>query len=98
MVLTINGNKKSCKLTQQGIMKAKDYIKTLEKKRKEILDAKLDTANETALPTMEDIVSDIECFFDDNLMEYCNSWGITDSYSADIPLCLDFGKDIDFSQ
>ena len=98
MVLEINGKKRLCKLTLQGITDVKDYIKALKKKRKEILNAKLDTANETMLPTLEDIVSDIEQFFDDQLMEYCNSWGITDSYSADVPLCLKFGKDITFAE
>ena len=47
------------KLTQTGEDKVKFYIKTLELKRKEILDAGKDTANETKLPTIEDIVTDI---------------------------------------
>ena len=94
MILTINGKEKSCRLTQEGIEKVKDYIRELKAKRKEILDAKLDTADETALPDMQDIISDIESFFDDEFMEYMNNWGVTDDYNSDYPLHLKFGKDI----
>ena len=95
MVLQIDGIRKPCRLTREGMEKVKAYIAELEAKRKEILDAKLDTANETALPDIQDITSDIEWFFDDELMEYMNNWGVTDDYNSDYPLHLVFGKDIE---
>ena len=36
-----------------------DYIRELEAKREEILDAGKDTADETTIPTAEDILSDV---------------------------------------
>lgn len=96
MIITINGKEKVCRLTEEGINHIHDYIDELSAKRKEILDAGKDTANETPLPNMNDIVSDIQTFFDDEFMEYCNGWGVTDHYNADWPLRLEFGKDIEY--
>jgi hypothetical protein len=94
MVLEIDGKDVECELTPQGLAEVEHYIAELKAKRKEILDAEIDTADYTDIPTVEDIVSDIECFFDEELMEYCNSWGVTDYYDADWPLHLIFGEDI----
>lgn len=74
------------KLTQTGERKVKFYIKTLELKRKEILDAGKDTADETKLPTIEDIIADIEAFEENG--EYLNNWGVTDNYDNDFSLWL----------
>ena len=79
------------KLTQTGKHKVKFYIKTLELKRKEILDAGKDTADETKLPTIEDIIADIEAFEENE--EYLNNWGVTDKYDNDFPLWLERGED-----
>lgn len=79
------------KLTQTGKHKVKFYIKTLELKRKEILDAGKDTTNETELPTIEDIIADIEAFEENG--EYLNNWGVTDNYDSDFPLWLERGED-----
>ena len=79
------------KLTQTGEDKVKFYIKTLELKRKEILDAGKDTANETKLPTIEDIVADIEAFEENG--EYLNNWGVTDNYDNDFSLWLEKKED-----
>lgn len=79
------------KLTQTGKHKVKFYIKTLELKRKEILDAGKDTADETKLPTIEDIIADIETFEENE--EYLNNWGVTDNYDNDFPLWLERGED-----
>lgn len=79
------------KLTQTGEHKVKFYIKTLESKRKEILDAGKDTANETKLPTIEDIITDIEAFEENR--EYLNNWGVTDNYDNDFSLWLERGED-----
>lgn len=79
------------KLTQTGEDKVKFYIKTLELKRKEILDASKDTADETKLPTIEDIIADIEAFEENG--EYLNNWGVTDNYNNDFALWLIKGED-----
>lgn len=79
------------KLTQTGERKVKFYIKTLESKRKEILDTDKDTANETKLPTIKDIIADIEAFEENG--EYLNNWGVTDNYDSDFPLWLERGED-----
>lgn len=79
------------KLTQTGEDKVKFYIKTLELKRKEILDAGKDTADETKLPTIEDIIADIEAFEENG--EYLNNWGVADNYDNDFPLWLERGED-----
>lgn len=79
------------KLTQTGERKVKFYIKNLKSKRKEILDADKDTVNETKLPTIEDIIADVEAFEENG--EYLNNWGVTDNYDSDFPLWLERGED-----
>ena len=85
------------KLTEEGKTNVASYIRELEAKRKEILDAGKDTADETPIPTEEDILSDIDSFIDLNDPDgicYYNSWGVTDHYDADAPLGLELGCDI----
>lgn len=81
--------------TEKGKEKAEAYIKELEAKRKEILDAGKDTADETTLPTIEDILDDANSFGLDQNGEYFNSWGVTDNYDADNAICLTLGEDIE---
>ena len=76
------------KLTENGSYVAAAYIHECESKRKEILDAGKDTADDTVLPTLEDIIADIEFIGEDDDDEYINSWGVTDNYNSDRPLCL----------
>ena len=83
------------KLTKQGIAKYKRFIKECSAKRKEILDAKIDITNDTMLPTIEDIESDIGAFINED-GEYYNNWGVTDNYDSDFPICLTLG--IDFTE
>ena len=80
-------------LTKKGRSEAKRYIKEMKAKRKEILDAGLDTADDTNLPTVEDIQADINLFGVDAENEYYNGWGVTDNYDTDYPLCLKYGED-----
>lgn len=68
------------------------FITECNAKRKEILDAKLDTADDTNIPTEEDIISDIEVFID-NDGDYYNCWGVTDNYDSN---CLHLTKEEDF--
>lgn len=79
------------RLTAKGLEKAEQYIRELIAYRKEILDAKLDTADDTPIPTIQDIESDIESFEEDD--EYYNSWSIADDTTMNMPLCLKYGED-----
>lgn len=80
------------KLTEQGVKKCKIFIAECIAKRKEILDAKKDTADDTVIPTIDDIESDINDFLDED-GDYYNCWGVTDNYSSDLPICLTLGID-----
>ena len=75
------------KLTELGKKDVNHYLREMEEKRKEILDAHKDTSDYTALPTEDDIMMDINFFIDED-GEYCNNWGVTDNYNADYPLYL----------
>lgn len=77
------------KLTELGKAEVNTYIREAEAKQKEILDARIDTADDTWLPNEDDILMDIEHFEEDG--EYCNGWGVTDNYNADYPLYLKRG-------
>ena len=79
------------KFTEAGKTKVNVYITELKAKRKEILDAGLDTADETTLPDEKDILDDIEFFEEEN--EYYNNWGVTDNYNGDNALYLKRGED-----
>ena len=79
------------RLTAKGLEKAEQYLRELIAYRKEILDAKLDTADDTPIPTIQDIESDIESFEEDD--EYYNSWSIADDTTMNMPLCLKYGED-----
>lgn len=79
------------KFTKVGETKVRTYITELKVKRKEILDAGLDTADETTLPDEKDVLDDIEFFEEEN--EYYNNWGVTDNYNGDDALYLKRGED-----
>jgi len=79
------------KLTAIGLKKVNAYIDELVAKRKEIMDARLDTAYETTLPNVEAIIDDIEAFEENG--EYWNCWGVTDNYDSDGPINLVRGDD-----
>ena len=81
------------RLTESGLRKANRYITECKAKRKEILDAGLDTADETELPTVEDIIEDIEFIGVDEEGEYFNAFGVTDNYNSDTMLSLWIDKD-----
>ena len=83
------------KLTATGRKNARDYIREIILKRKEILVAGKDTANDTVIPTVEDIEEDINFLGLDSSYEYCNGWGVTDNYDTGYPLLLKLGRDIE---
>ena len=74
------------KLTELGKSEVTIYLREASAKRKEILDAGIDTATSTELPTYDDILMDIVHFEENG--EYCNGWGVTDNYDTDYPLYL----------
>lgn len=74
-------------LTKKGLETFTKFIHDCEIERDRLLANNLDTNEETKLPTVEDIISDINVFEDEE-GEYCNNWGITDEYNSPYPLCL----------
>ena len=81
-------------LTKIGERKVKEYLEELKAKRKEILDARLDTAEYITIPTVEDIKSDI--YYSDDSNQYIESWAVTDNYDADLPIWLEENIDYNF--
>lgn len=81
------------KLTNNGIEKCKNFISECKAKRKDILDAELDTAEDTILPTIADIESDVNAFGVDEDGDYFNYFGVTDTYNSDYPISLTLGVD-----
>lgn len=80
--------------TVNGYRTVKRFIAECAAKRKEILDAGIDTADETELPTAQDILDDVNTGVGlDEENEYFDSWGITDHYNSH-PLSLVVGEDI----
>lgn len=81
-------------LTACGRKIVDNYIRNCAAKQKEILDAGKDTADETHLPDVEDILSDLNSGVGvDEYGDYFNGWGVTDHYDADNVLGLHVGKD-----
>lgn len=78
-------------LTDNGKQKVRDFIAECNALKKEVLDAGKDTALETVVPTEEDILSDIENWFEDGDDGYFNNWGVTDNY--DLGINLYYGED-----
>ena len=80
--------------TPKGRLKVCHFIRVCEVKRKEILDAGIDTADETELPTAQVILDDVNTGVGvDEENEYFDSWGITDHFNSH-PLSLVVGEDI----
>ena len=72
--------------------KVKLFIEQCKVKQESILKAGLDTAKETTLPSVEDILCNVEDMVDKN-GEYTNAWSISDNYLSDP---LELHKDEDF--
>lgn len=81
-------------LTEKGICVIENFIAECKAKRKEILDAGIDTADLTSLPTDEDILFVLNNGIDiDEDGNYYDFWGVTDNYNSDNPLWLEVGID-----
>lgn len=82
------------RLTKTGHQKCQNYISELKAKQKKILDAGLDTAEETFVDyTPEEIFADLLGFGIDEDGDIYNGYGVTDHYDADSPLGLRLGED-----
>ena len=80
--------------TENGLKNAQTFIRECNAKRKEVLDAQLDTAEDTSLPTEGDILCDLYDNFDPEDGIYVNGWGVTDSCDYDLPLGMEIGRDL----
>lgn len=81
-------------LTEKGVCTIENFIAECKAKRKEILDAGIDTADLTSLPAAEDILSVLNAGIGiDEDGDYYNCWGVTDNYNSDNPLWLEVGID-----
>lgn len=81
-------------LTSYGKENVEIFIDECAAKRKEILVAGIDTAEETNLPSEEDILSDLNCGVGvDEDGDYYNGWSVTDHYDSDTPISLRYGID-----
>ena len=87
-----SGSTEEYSLTKQGIEECERYVRELKAKRKEILDAGLDSAEDTNIPTVKDIEDDISFEGVDEDGDYFNSWGVTDNYNAGFCIVLSLGK------
>ena len=85
-------NDKEWKLTKAGEEQVEYFIKECEAKRKEILDAKIDTACHTHIPTKALILAHINCGEDLAEDGYRSVWGVTDNY--DLSIFLEYDIDI----
>lgn len=79
-------------LTDAGKTKVKHFIEDCRIKQDSILKAGLDIAKETTLPSVEDILCNVEDMVDED-GKYTNAWNITDNYLSDP---LELNKDDDF--
>ena len=71
-------------LTEIGHEHVSDFLKECSEKRKEILDAGLDTACQTTLPTKADILRDLNDGENiDDSGEYDSDWAVTDNTDED---------------
>lgn len=81
-----NANKektRQMKLTRNGKAVVAKYLNEMQKRRDEILYAELDTADETTLPTEQDILSDILKGLDGD-GDYVRKWNCSDHYGFEI--------------
>ena len=79
--------------TEAGLHNAKLFICECKAKQKEVLDAQLDTVEDTFLPTEESILCDLNDNFYSEDGFYVNAWGVTDSSNYDLPLGMEIGRD-----
>lgn len=65
-------------LTNTGLTKIRKFITFLRIKQTDRLMTEVDTADDTMIPTVDDIISDISYFIDED-GDYFNGWNSTDN-------------------
>lgn len=80
-------------LTDSGKAKCELYLHEMKAKRKEILDAGLDTADDVTLPTVEEMFEDLIDNSIDEDGDIYDCFGVTDNYDADSMLILRLFED-----
>ena len=81
------------KLTDEGKKYVEAYIYKLQLKRKEILDAGIDTVNKVGFPTVGNVVKDLNDIGIDENGEFHMTFYVTDTIPERHPLILKYGKD-----
>lgn len=79
------------KLTKNGNRKVSIFLKKCNEMKNDLVKSGKDTAYDTVLPNVDDILDDITIFMDKD-GNYLNSWGVTDNYNS-TPLSLKGGED-----
>lgn len=86
------------RLTKHGKRLAEGYIRQLEEKKRMLIEAGKDTADETVLPTAEDILSDVSLtginWDNPDGPCYYNWWQVTDDHDSELPILLKLGRDL----
>ena len=80
-------------ITKTGLNRISEFISDAEEKRQRLLDTGMDTAEEVDLPTVGDIINDIQTAYEPELRSYGHIWDVTDGYETDYPLALELGED-----
>lgn len=80
--------------TDTFVVAAEQFISECTAKRKEILDAGKDTAEDTVLPDIDSLAEDAVFLGADEDGLCYNYWAVTDNYDSDYPfVCKLFEKD-----
>ena len=80
------------KLTDTGERKVENFLAIMRIRREEILKEGSDTANDARIPSITDIMDDVNASYEPDMGMYLKCWSITDN--LDLSLCLEEGADI----
>ena len=80
------------KLTDTGERKVENFLAIMRIRREEILKEGSDTANDARIPSITDIMDDVNASYEPDMGMYLEYWNITDNF--DLCLCLEEGADI----
>lgn len=80
------------KLTDAGERKVENFLAIMKIRRDEILKEGSDTANDARIPSITDIMDDVNESYEPDMGMYLEYWNTTDNF--DLCLCLEEGADI----
>lgn len=80
------------KLTDVGERKVENFLAIMKIRRDEILKEGSDTANDARIPSITDIMDDVNESYNPDMGMYLEYWNTTDNF--DLCLCLEEGADI----